>query len=133
MQIAVGLEELLDGRRPQRANQLVLEVRAADVEPEFLQVSVEAGALERSAEHGLLAGIAQSREPHAVQRTELLEEAPDAVRAAEPDDANACCFEVDVATFGQCLERRLVAEALDDDLNGRSRNRTSLPRKGRRA
>ena len=110
---------------PSSADQLVLQVRVACVEPELLQVSAEAGPLERSAEHRLLSGVAETREPHAVQRTELLEEAPDAVRAAEPDDPNAGRFEIDVATFGECLERSLVAEALDDDLSGRYRDRTS--------
>ena len=68
MQITVGLEELLDRRRAQRANQLVLEVRVAHIEPKLLQFAAEARAFERSAEHGLLPSVAETREPYAVTR-----------------------------------------------------------------
>jgi hypothetical protein len=71
MQIAVGAEDLFDSRRTERTDQLLLEIRVADVKPELLhsrarEAGAEAGALERPAKDRLLAGIAETREPQAV-------------------------------------------------------------------
>src|SRR5262249_21925625 len=58
---STAFENLLDARRAERANQLALEVRLADVEAEGLhrlarELGSEPGPLERAAKTGLLSG-----------------------------------------------------------------------------
>src|SRR5262245_27076814 len=119
-EVAVGGEDVLDTCHAEGPDQLVLEVLDADEEPELLQVDAgEAGAetraLERPAEHRLLAGVAEAREAGTFAALpELVEEPSDAVRAAERDDAAAGRRDVDPASLGEGLDRVPVAQALDD-------------------
>src|SRR5215216_5119433 len=89
MEIVVRREDLLDAWRPERANQLLLQIGDADVEAEPLHVRArelraESGALERSPEDRFLAGVAKTAEPGAVRAcAELLEKLSDAMRASK--------------------------------------------------
>jgi hypothetical protein len=136
VEVVIGVEDLFDARRAKRTNQLVLEIRDADVEPDVLhiharKVGAEAGALESRAENRLLSGIAEAREPQAIPpRAELLEEAADAVRASEADNLDALCVKLDSPPLGQRFDRDLVACSFDDhdragigpyDINGAPR------------
>ena len=94
-EVVVSVEDLFDARRAERTDQLLLEIRDADVEPEVLHVrarelGAETGALERLSEDPLLGGIAKTREAPAILLcNELLEERPDAMCASEALDPNA--------------------------------------------
>jgi hypothetical protein len=120
MEITVGAEDFFDGRHAKRTNQLILQVRDAHVEPELLhfrtsEVGAQTGALECPAKHRLLAGVAETSDAHAVvRRSELVEEASDAVRAPEPNEPDSRRCEVNPAPLGQRLDRDLVAHAFDD-------------------
>ena len=92
----VLFERLLDTRRAESADELVLEIGDADLE------SLDACELE----HVLLALVAQPEDAGAgVAR----EEAPDRVRATHVDDRH-----VDPAPSRQRLERELVADPFDE-------------------
>ena len=90
-----------DGCRTERANQLILQIRDAHVEPEPFhcgarEVRAETGALERSPKDPLLARIVKACEPESIRwSTELGQEASDAVRTSKPNDLDAGRREVD--------------------------------------
>jgi hypothetical protein len=95
VEIIVGPKNLLDARRTERAYQLLLQIGNAHEEAEPLHVrarepGAEAGALQCPSENRLLASVAKTRETRAIpNRTEFLEELPDAMCASEALDANA--------------------------------------------
>src|SRR6185369_17731719 len=71
VEVAIGVEDLFDAQRAERTDQLLLEIRHADEEPDVLhvrarEVGAEAGALEGPAEDRLLTRIAETREPQAI-------------------------------------------------------------------
>src|SRR5215211_1007320 len=120
MEIVVVPKDLLDPRRTERADQLLLQIGDAHEEAEPLHVRppepvAEAGALECPSEDRFLAGIAKAREARAVAAcTELLEELPDAMCASEALDANARGCKVDAAPLGERLDCHLVTLPFDD-------------------
>jgi hypothetical protein len=120
VQIVVGPKDLLDPRRTERADQLLLQVGDAHEEAEPLHVrtrepGAEAGALEGSTKHVLLTGIAEPCEPQAIPAgAELLEELPDAMCASEALDPNARGCKVDTAPLGEGLDCHLVTLPFDD-------------------
>src|SRR5262249_14433479 len=92
--VTFGLENLLDGRRTERADQLVFEVLDANVEAELLhvracQVGSEPGAFQRPSEVLFLTRVAESGDGDV---REVLQEAADRVRAAHRQyrDSLAC-------------------------------------------
>ena len=121
LQVTVRADDFFGCGDAERADELVLQVRDADVEPELLhllttEVGSQTDTLERAAKDGLLAGIAEAREPQAVaRRAELFYEPPDAVRPCERHDPDPRRCEVDPPPRSQGLDRDLVARALDDE------------------
>jgi len=119
-EVVVSVEDLFDARRAERTDQLLLEIRDADVEPEVLQVGArelgaETGALERLSEDPLLGGIAKTREARAILLcNELLEERPDAMCASEALDPNARGRKVQAAPLGERFDCDLVTLPFDD-------------------
>jgi hypothetical protein len=120
VEIVVDPKDLLDPRRTERADQLLLQIGDAHEEAEPLHVrtpepGAEAGALECPSEDRFLAGIAKARKARAVAAcTELLEELPDAMCASEALDANARGCKVDAAPLCERFDCDLVTLPLDD-------------------
>lgn len=120
MEITVAAQDVFDGYRTERANQLILQIRDAHEEAEPFhcrarEIRAETGALERSPKDPLLACIVEAREPESISwSTELGQEASDAVRASKPNNLDAGRREVDLASPGQCFDRDLVARAFNN-------------------
>src|SRR5438270_10388717 len=115
--VTLGSEELFHGFGTQGTNQLVLEVRDADVEAEAFhldarEVGPEAGALQSSLEVTLLADVAEAERPDV--GVEQTEEPADGVRAADRRNRDAFTPEVAPNTSRQRLERDPVADPLDE-------------------
>jgi hypothetical protein len=128
IELAVGVGHRLDRGRPERADQLALEIRLAGEEAALLEIVAE-GADELA----LLACVVEARQR--AQRPKLSEEVPDRVRTADRDDLDARGHEVDVAPLGERLHRDLVARALDEHDRPRelSQRRARQARPWRRA
>src|SRR5205085_10971860 len=110
-ELALRLDDLFDGRSAEGADELVLQIDDTHIEPEPLQP----GPVESAPELPLLAGVAESRQPHVQPaRAEAVEEPADALRAAHRQDRNAVRVEVTAAALGERLERDLVARPLDE-------------------
>ena len=94
-QLALGLDDLLHSGGAEAADQLVLQVGDAHVEPECLhlgatEVGTEAGPLQTAPEVALLAGVTQARQSEVQPpRTEQLQEAPDVPGTAHRHHGNA--------------------------------------------
>jgi hypothetical protein len=120
VEIAFGLDDPLDGVGPERADELVLQVGAANEEAERLQVGrfevgAEARFLETALEHRLLASVAEPGEPCVrTMRAEPGQKASNRLGAADRNDGDAFLIEVVSAPRGERLDRDLVAEALDE-------------------
>ena len=121
VQVAVGAEHILHLGSAQRTDQLVLQVldthvetQLFHVEPGQLRVGAQSGALEAAPNHTLFAGVIQTRH-YCVRsmRTELRQEAPDGVRAADRHHGNALAGQIATQPCSQRLDRGLVADALD--------------------
>ena len=117
-QVAVSLDHPLDGRRPERADQLVLEILDADVEAEPLkirtsEVGSEPGPFQAAPEVALLGRVAEAGEPDVESlRPEVIQEPSYRLRAADRDDRDALGVEVPLVPLGKGLDRDLVADAL---------------------
>ncbi len=114
------LEDLLDRRDSEGADQLVLQIRVADEEPERLhvgarEVGTEARPLQASPEVAFLSGVTETRklEIHPV-RAEPIQEPAYGVRAPDGDDGDALGFEIPAAAPGERLDGALVADAFDE-------------------
>ena len=120
-QVAVSLDHPLDGRRPERADQLVLEILDADVEAESLQVGTsevgsEPGPLQAAPEVAFLGRVAEAGEPDPEPlRSEVIQEPSYRLRAADRDDRDALGVEVPPVPLGKDLDRDLVADPFDED------------------
>src|SRR5512132_569489 len=121
VEVSLGRDHPFDRVGPERPDQLVLEIRDADVETEALhvgagQVGAETRALERALEVALLTGVAESGEADVQPlRAEDVQEAADRVRTSDRDDGNALGVEVTAAALGERFQRELVAGAFDED------------------
>jgi hypothetical protein len=119
--ITVGADDLFDGHRTERPDQLILQILDAHIEPELLhsctgEVAAETGALQCPTKDRLLPGIAKAGEPQAIIGSpELLEEGSDSVGASEPNDPNPRRCEVDPPALSQRFDRQLIARAFDDN------------------
>jgi hypothetical protein len=114
-EVSLRLDQLLDGRAAERADQLFLEVGAADEEPEPLQIGPEPGAFERAPELALLCRVAETCEPEVESAgPETIDESPDRLCAADRHDGYAFGNEVTAATHGERLERTLIARPFDE-------------------
>ena len=120
-QVSLGRDNLLDGVRAERADQLVLEIGVADEEAERFEVlarqrRAEARVLETAAELPLLAGVAETAEPEPEPaRSVELDEAADRLRAADRQDDDPFRLEIASPALGQRLEREAVTQPLDED------------------
>jgi hypothetical protein len=119
--LSLRVDDLLDGRGTKSADQFVLQVCDADEEAEPFhldagQVGAKAGSLETASKVALLCGVAQARQPEVESpRAEHTEELSDGLRTADRHDGNALSVEVPASALGECFERELVADPLDED------------------
>src|SRR5262245_57669814 len=119
-QVAVLLDDALDDLRPERADELVLEVGVADEEAEQFhavprEVCPETRVLQAPPEAALLAHVAEPGEREVETRWAVeVERAADCLRAADRDDRDALRRKVPPASVGKRLERDAVAEPLDE-------------------
>jgi hypothetical protein len=117
--LALGLDDLFHSGGTKTADQLVLQVGDAHVEPEGFhvgatEVGAEAGPLQTAPEVALLAGVTQARQPEVqAPRTEQLQEASDVARTAHRHDDNALSGEIPATAPSDRLERDLVADPLN--------------------
>lgn len=119
--LALGLDDLLDRRRPERAHELGLEVGVADEEAEAFEpgpreTATEARDLDSAPDDLDLARVAEARQLDAgAAGAEPVEEAADRVHASGRDDDDALGGEIPPAAGCQGLDGELVADALDED------------------
>lgn len=120
-QVALSIDDLFHGGRAERSDQLILQVRDADVETEsFHLVATEVGAetrlLETAPEVALLADVAQARQPYVQTcRAEDLQEGSDIRRTPHRDDRDAVGVEIPTAPDRQRLQRELIADPFNQD------------------
>jgi hypothetical protein len=118
-QLALGLDDLFHTGGTKAADQLVLQVGDAHVEPECFhvgatQVGAEAGSLQTAPEVGLLTGVTQARQSEVqAPGTEQLQEASDVSGTAHWHHGNAGSGKIATTARSQRLERDLVAGPLD--------------------
>ena len=119
--LPLAVDDLLHAARPQRPNELVLEVGGTRVEAQPLhrlsrEADAEAGSLEAAANHVHLAFVTQAGELDLeTARPEAREEAPDRVHAACRKNGDAVDGEVSTEARRERLERDPVALSLDED------------------
>jgi hypothetical protein len=119
-ELALALDHLLHGGAAEAADQLVLQVGDADVEPERrhlgpAKVRAQTGPLQTAPEVDLLPGVTEARQVEVQPPgTEQLQEPSDAPGAAHRDDADPLGGKVPSTACGQGLERHLVADPLDE-------------------
>jgi hypothetical protein len=128
-EIALGTDDFFDGADTQRADQLVLQIRYAHVEPEVLhfrpaEVAPKTSALERRTKDRFLAGVAEAGEPGTTPRIDFAEERPDPVRASERNDPNSRVCKSDAPSLSKRFERDLVAQTFNDDYRAHRRLHT---------
>lgn len=117
--LTLALDDLFHSGGTNAADQLLLQVGDADVEPECFhvgaaQVGTEAGPLQTAPEVGLLASVTQARQPDVqAARTEQLKEPSEVPRTAHRHDGNAFRGKRSTTALSQRLERDLVASPLD--------------------
>src|ERR1700674_3294671 len=120
-ELTLRIDDALHDGGPKGTNQLVLQVGDADIETEPLhvaarQVGTEAGALETALKVALFTGVAQTGQPEAQpMRTESFQEASNVRRAAHGHDGNASSLEMVTAAGGERVERKPVANPLNED------------------
>ena len=119
-ELTLGGDDPPDGLDAERPDQLVLEVRLADVEAEPLharsrEVGAEPGPFETAPEPGLLTGVAEAGEPEVeAGRAVVVEEPPDRRGTADGHDGDALRGEVPAPAPGERLDGELIADALDE-------------------
>ena len=117
--LALSVDDLFHTGSTEAADQLVLQVGDAHIEPECFhvgptEVGTEAGPLQTATEVALLTGVTQARQSdvHA-PRTEQLQEAPDVPGTAHWHHGYALSGKIPTTALSQCLERDLVAAPLN--------------------
>jgi hypothetical protein len=117
--LTLGLDNSFHTGGTKAADQLVLQVGDAHVEPEGLhlgatEVGTEAGPLQAAPEVALLAGVTQARQSEVqAPRTEQLQEMSDVRRTAHWHDGNALGGKISTTALSERLERDLVADPLN--------------------
>ena len=120
-EVALRLEDGFDGGGTETADQLVFEIRDADVEAETLHLGprearAEARTFEGAPEDGLFACIAEAGDGEAgALRAEVGQKLPDAVGASDRDNPDALGSKVRAAPRRQRFEGDLVAQPFDGD------------------
>jgi len=117
--LTLGLDDLFHTGGTEAADQLVLQVGDAHIEPECLhldatEVGAEAGPLQTAPEVGLLTGVTQARQPDVqAPRTEQLQEASDVAGTAHWHHGNARSGKIATIARSERLKRDLVAAPLN--------------------
>jgi hypothetical protein len=117
--LALGRDDLFHTGGAKAADQLVLQVGDADVEPEGFhvgatEVGAEPGPLQTAPEVALLTGVSQARQSEVQPpRTEQLQGASEVPGTAHRHDGNAVRAEVSTTARSERLERDLVADPLN--------------------
>jgi hypothetical protein len=120
-ELTLRRDDLLHGGRAERADQLVLEVRLADVETEPFHVGAselgaEPGLLQASPKVALLAYVTEARQLDVQSlRAESAQKASDRLRAAHGHDGHALGVEVTTTPLRQRRDSALVADPFDED------------------
>lgn len=119
-ELSLDCGDLLDDGGAEASDQLVLEVRDADVEAEPFHIDAsearaQADPLEAALEVGLLGSVAETGESDIQSvRPEAVQEAPDGLRTAHWHDGDALFAEIPAAALSQRLEGALVADPFDE-------------------
>jgi hypothetical protein len=119
-ELPLGLDHPFHGGGAKAADQLVLQVDHAHVEPERrhlgpTEVGAEAGPLQTAPDVALLPEVTQARQREAQPAgAEELQAASDAPGPAHGHDGDALGGEVPAAAGGQRLERDPVADPFDE-------------------
>jgi hypothetical protein len=117
--LALSVDDLFHTGGAKAADQLVLQIGDAHIEPECFhvgptEVGTEAGPLQTAPEVALLTGVTQARQSHVpAPRTEQLQEAPDVPGAAHWHNGNALSGKIPTTALSHRLERDLVAAPLN--------------------
>jgi hypothetical protein len=120
-EVALGVDDGFDGGGAETADQLVFQIRDADVEAEAFHLGprearAETRIFKSAPEDGLFACIAQSGDREAgALGSEVCEELSDAVGTADRKDPHALGSKVRTAARRQRLEGDLVAHSFDGD------------------
>ena len=113
-------DHLLDRGGTQRADQFVLQVSDAHEETVALQADParqrsQAGPLQTSPETTLCRRITQTGQPDVTPaRAEQIQEVPEAGRTPHRHDADTLAAQITAAAGGECFERDLIADPLDE-------------------
>ena len=119
-EIAARLEDRLDPCRAEGSDQLVLEVRLADEEPEALELGPrradrQPGPLERTPVVAFLWRIDESRQPQVEPGgAEPVDRVPDVLRAIHRDDRDPRRGQIVAAPRGERREGASVTDTLDE-------------------
>jgi hypothetical protein len=117
--LTLSLDDLFHTGGTKAADQLVLQVGNAHIEPECLhlgatEVGAKAGPLQTAPEVALLAGVTQTRQPDVqAPRTEQLQEASEVAGTAHRHHGNARSGKIATTARSEGLERDLVAAPLN--------------------
>jgi hypothetical protein len=117
--LALGLDDLFHTGGTKAADQLVLQVGDAHVEPEDFhlgatEVGAEAGPLQTAPEVALLTGVTQARQSKVQPpRTEQFQEASDVPRPAHWHNSNTLSGKISATAPSERLERDLIADPLN--------------------
>jgi hypothetical protein len=113
-------EDCLHGRGAKATDQLVLQIRLADVEaepfhPAAAEVKLEAGPLESTPQLALLPRVTETSQPDARHVLAIEAQEPaERLRAPDRHDGNAVGREIPAAPSSEGLERNLVADTFDE-------------------
>src|ERR687896_456609 len=119
-EVTLSVDDLFHGGRPEGADQLLLQVCDAHVEPESFhigasEVGADAGPLETAPEVALLCGITETGQPDVQSpRAKALQESSDGLRAPDRHDGDALSFEIPATALSQRFERALVADPFNE-------------------
>jgi len=117
--LTLGLDDLFHTGGTKAADQLVLQVGDAHIEPEGFhvgatEVGADAGPLQTAPEVALLAGVTQARQSEVQPpRTEQLQEVSEVPGTAHWHNSNALGGKISTTALSQRLERDLVADPLN--------------------
>jgi hypothetical protein len=120
-EVALGVEESLDGGGAERAYQLVLEICNTNVKPqpfhvEAAEVGAEAGQLETAPEDVLLPSVTETSQSRVrPPGAESVQEAPNRLRTPDRHNRNALAVEIPATALSEGLQRDLIADPFDED------------------
>ena len=120
-ELTLGVHDLFHSGGTESADQLVLEVCDADIEPQPFhrrprEVGAEAGPLETALELALFGGVAETSQLHVrTVRAEKIQEVSDRLRTSDRHHGNSLRLKVSVTALSEGFERELVADPFNED------------------